>query len=73
MNQSLNNSRRLIRLPEVKSKSGYGRSTIYAEIKAGRFPRPLKIGKRASAWSEAEIDEWIAARIAARDASAIAP
>jgi predicted DNA-binding transcriptional regulator AlpA len=37
-------------------------------VKAGRFPKPIKIGKR-SVWVEAEIDKWIAERIAERDAA----
>lgn len=29
---------------------------------AGRFPRRIKLGDRAVAWYENEIDEWIASR-----------
>ena len=28
----------------------------------GRFPRPVKIGRRAVAWPKSIIDEWIRAR-----------
>ena len=34
---------------------------------AGRFPRPVKIGPRAVAWVESEIDDWLRQRIADRD------
>ncbi len=33
----------------------------------GKFPRRVRVGMRA-AWVEAEIEEWLKARIAARDA-----
>ncbi|MGO8778926.1 MAG: helix-turn-helix transcriptional regulator [Rhodomicrobium sp.] len=54
--------RRLIRLKVVLSRVGYSRSTIYALIKEGRFPQQVKIGPRASAWDEDEVQEWINSR-----------
>jgi len=45
------------------------RAWIYDEIKAGRFPRPVKIGTRASAWLASEIDAFLASRVLARDTS----
>ncbi len=62
-----NNSTTLLRLPEVESATGKKRSAIYAEISAGTFPAPVKIGARASAWVAAEVQSWIASRIAERD------
>ena len=55
---------RLLRRPEVEARTGLRRAAIYSAIKAGKFPRPVRIGDRAVAWSEAEIDGWIAERIA---------
>jgi prophage regulatory protein len=34
--------------------------------RAGKFPRRVKLSAMRVAWIESEIDEWIAARIAAR-------
>ncbi|MEE2749373.1 MAG: AlpA family phage regulatory protein [Pseudomonadota bacterium] len=34
-------------------------------IHEGTFPAPVKLGARASAWIESEINEWIESRIAA--------
>lgn len=62
-----NNSTTLLRLPEVENATGKKRSAIYAEISAGTFPAPVKIGARASAWVAAEVQSWIASRIAERD------
>jgi len=57
---------RLIRLPEVKSRTGLSRSEIYRRIAAGTFPRALKLGERASAWNSREVDGWIFAKISGR-------
>lgn len=54
---------RIIRLPEVKSRSGLSRSTIYALIKEGDFPTNISLGGRSVGWIEQEVDEWIASRI----------
>ena len=62
----------LERLPQVMARTGRCRSDIYRGIAAGDFPAPIKLGERASAWSAAEVDSWIASRIAARDAKAAA-
>lgn len=56
------NQDKLLRLPRLKEKIGGSRSWIYQEIAEGRFPKPVKIGKRSSAWIEREIDEWIQQR-----------
>lgn len=58
-----------LRLPEVVQRVGMSRAWIYDEIKAGRFPRPVKIGTRASAWLASEIDAFLASRVLARDTS----
>jgi prophage regulatory protein len=52
-----------LRLPAVEARTGLKRPTIYALASAGKFPRPVKIGPRASAWILAEIQDWEAARI----------
>lgn len=62
----------LERLPTVKARTGLSRSEIYRKVAAGDFPAPIKLGERASAWSAAEVDGWIADRIAERDARAAA-
>lgn len=45
----------------VRDRVGMHPATIYAEIKAGRFPKPVKLG-RSSRWPESEIAAWIEAR-----------
>ena len=60
-------SSRLLRIGEVSQKTGVSRSGIYAAITEGKFPAPVKISYRCSAWPEAEVDGWIAERITDRD------
>ncbi|MAR56962.1 MAG: AlpA family transcriptional regulator [Rickettsiales bacterium] len=55
-------TQRIIRLPEVKARTGLSRSTIYRYIDAGAFPRPVSLGARAIGWFEGQVDEWIESR-----------
>ncbi|TVV77369.1 helix-turn-helix transcriptional regulator [Sphingomonas solaris] len=57
---------RLIRLPEVRKRVGLGRSTIYRLMELGSFPKSRKLGARAIAWSEAEINDWIEGKLTNR-------
>lgn len=57
------------RIDAVQSRYGISRSTIYEEMAAGRFPKPVKIGPRAVAWVDAELEDWAAKRIAEREAA----
>ena len=54
-------SDRLLRLRDVKTKTGLGSSTIYRYIQAGTFPAPVKIGGFTSRWRESQVDAWIVA------------
>jgi prophage regulatory protein len=60
----------LERLPAVKARTGMSRSEIYRRIALGEFPRPIKLGERASAWVSDEVSAFIASRIALRDQGA---
>lgn len=57
---------RIIRLPEVKQRTGLSRSSIYAYIKVGTFPKQCRIGVRSAGWLESDIDGWIDDRTTAR-------
>ncbi len=49
---------RILRRPEVESRTGLSRSTLYAMIANGKFPKPLRLGKRAVGWTESMLQEW---------------
>lgn len=50
---------RFIRLKEVLAICGKSRTSIYEAIKDGKFPAPVKLGGRSSAWIKSEIHEWV--------------
>lgn len=54
---------RLVRLPEVLHRTGLSRSTVYRCVELGQFPKPYPLSSRIVAWSENEIDQWIADRL----------
>ena len=50
---------RLIRLPEVLQLYPICRASWYAGIQNGKYPKPIKLGKRTSAWRRSDILELI--------------
>ncbi|HIF9512853.1 TPA: AlpA family transcriptional regulator [Photobacterium damselae] len=58
---------RLIRLKEVMSLTGLGRSSIYKFMEESRFPKSVSLGDRAVAWIESEVEDWIVEKISERD------
>jgi prophage regulatory protein len=54
---------RVIRMSEVQALTGLSKSSLYARVMQGTWPRPIKIGARASAWLESEVAALNAARI----------
>lgn len=53
----------ILRLPDVKARTGLSRSTIYLRVSLGIFPKPVSLGGRAVGWVESEIDAWLQSRI----------
>ena len=49
---------RLIKLEEVISQVGMGKTKIYDMLQFEEFPPPVKLG-RYSRWSQLEIQAWI--------------
>lgn len=50
---------RLLRLKEVLHRVGYKRSRFLDLVRQGVFPKPVKLGPRAVAWPESQIDELV--------------
>ena len=61
-------AKRFIRLPEVISRTGYRRTSIYEKISEGTFPAPIKLGPRAVTWVSEEVEKRMDERVAERDA-----
>ena len=63
----------ILRLPDFQELIGLKRSSIYDRLdpKSPRhdpsFPKPIRLGLRAIGFSRHEAEQWILARIAARD------
>ena len=76
-NDTIVRQKKFIRLPEVLSRTGYGRTTIYRKMEDGSFPRSVKLDgppidpnvfdSRAIAWIEDEVEQWIESRIEERN------
>jgi prophage regulatory protein len=49
-----------VRLPEVLKVFPVSKSTWWAGVKDGRFPQPVKLGPKISAWRVQDIRELIA-------------
>lgn len=69
-NSAVQGQNRLVRLPEVMAVTGLGRSSIYELEAKGKFPRRIALTPRTSAWSLAEVHQWVHDRIAEREESA---
>lgn len=53
------------RLHHLKQSLGVSGSSIWAWVKAGKFPKPIKLSENCTAWNAAEIERWASERIAA--------
>ena len=57
---------RLLRLPEVREKTGLSTSTIYRWMTEGTFPKQIHLGPRTIVWNEREVVQWMEDRMATR-------
>lgn len=53
----------ILRLLDVKKRTGLSRSSIYLRIANNEFPKSVSLGGRSIGWLEQDIDEWIIERI----------
>lgn len=53
----------ILRLSEVKKRTGLSRSTIYDWINKRQFPRQIVLGPRVVGWAEEDIANWIVGRM----------
>jgi prophage regulatory protein len=60
------NKTRMLRLSQVVERVGLGKTTIYALQKAGQFPHSVPLTSNSVRWIEAEIEHWLASRLAVR-------
>jgi prophage regulatory protein len=60
---------RFIRKKELRVKVGFSPAHIDRLEKAGAFPKRIALGENSVAWLEHEVEAWIEARVAERDAA----
>lgn len=53
---------RMLRAADVAKKIGVSRTTLWRLERDGRFPPRRRISENVVAWSEEDIDEWLAER-----------
>lgn len=59
-------SHSILRLPEVKARTGLSRSTIYLRMSEGSFPASISLGgPRAVGWLASDVDRWLDRQIEA--------
>jgi prophage regulatory protein len=63
---------RILSYDELKPLKGipYSKVHIWRLEREGRFPRRVPLGPSRHGWPDSEIDEWISARMAARNSEA---
>lgn len=50
---------RLLRIPQILKIIPVSKSHWWAGVKSGKFPQPVKLGKRTTAWKESDIQKII--------------
>jgi prophage regulatory protein len=51
--------KRLYRVTELSNMLSIGKSTIWAWVKEGRFPKPIQISSRMTVWTEDDLQCWL--------------
>ena len=52
----------MLRPPEVMTRTGLSRTTIWRKVRDGTFPPPVEIGVNSIGWPAAEISAWLNSR-----------
>jgi prophage regulatory protein len=63
---------KILRIAQVRERTGLATSSIYKLISEGGFPRPVELTERTVGWPEHDVAAWLEQRIAERDAKAAA-
>ena len=53
------------RLPQLKARLNVSGSSIWAWVKAGKFPKPIKLSENCTACNASDVEAWAQSRIAA--------
>jgi prophage regulatory protein len=53
------NQTRFLRIAEVLNRVCLGKTTLYARVRLGQFPAPIKLSNTISVWIEDEVTAWM--------------
>ena len=53
------------RLKDTLAPLPFSASTLWRKVKAGTFPKPIKLSDRVTCWKVSEVRAWMAAQAAA--------
>jgi len=53
---------KVLRLPEVRKRTGLSHATIWRMERADQFPKRVRLATRAVGWREAEVESWLVSR-----------
>lgn len=56
-------SAKILRIEQVIAATGLPRSSVYALVRQGRFPKPVQIAGRRVGWNAAQVTAWITERL----------
>jgi prophage regulatory protein len=62
---TVNAIKKLIKITDILERIPYSRTQIHDFIAAGKFPKPVHLGGRASFWIEDEVGAWLEGHIEA--------
>lgn len=65
MNQSTQILPIIVRMPDVVVMTGLSKPSVYRTMKAGTFPRRIRLSPGAVGWLRTEIEQWAVDRMAA--------
>ena len=66
LNNPASKSITFYRLPKVREIcGGVSASTIWAWVKKGTFPKPIRLSENCTVWNAADVEEWAQARVTA--------
>ena len=54
-----------VRQPVVLGLFGFSDSTLWRKVKAGTFPKPVKLSERVTAWKVGTVRAWMQAQATA--------
>ena len=55
-------SKGFIRQKSLLGKLGFSAPTLWRKVKAGTFPKPVKLGQNMTAWRCEEVQAWMEAQ-----------